>query len=213
MGQAKPKAKPAKAKAAAKPQKVKKKRRVGRGVLTLISLSLLLSFALRIGGEAGLAIAANVGEGDQAETEMDSEMTSGAAEVAELMDLLKAREARVAAREEAVADRERALEVARAEVIENLEALKSAEEDLAKLVTLSSTAAEDDLARLTSVYENMKPKEAAALFSEMAPEFAAGFLGRMRADAAAAIMAGLDPAQAYTISVLLAGRNTQAPKE
>ena len=32
----------------------------------------------------------------------------------------------------------------------------------------------------------MKPKQAAALFEEMDPNFAAGFLGRMRPDAAAA---------------------------
>ena len=47
----------------------------------------------------------------------------------------------------------------------------------------------------------------------MTPEFAAGFIGRMRADAAAAIMAGLSPQAAYTISVILAGRNARAPTE
>ena len=62
------------------------------------------------------------------------------------------------------------------------------------------------------IHENMKPKDAAALFEEMAPEFAAGFLGRMRPDAAGAVMAGLDPKTAYTISVLLAGRNADVPK-
>jgi flagellar motility protein MotE (MotC chaperone) len=46
----------------------------------------------------------------------------------------------------------------------------------------------------------------------MDPDFAAGFLGRMRPAAAAGIMAGLSPQKAYTISVLLAGRNAQAPK-
>jgi flagellar motility protein MotE (MotC chaperone) len=77
----------------------------------------------------------------------------------------------------------------------------------------SEVAAEDDLSRLTSVYENMKPKEATEVFARMAPEFAAGFLGRMRPDAAALILSGLDPDKAYSISVLLAGRNANAPVE
>ncbi len=46
----------------------------------------------------------------------------------------------------------------------------------------------------------------------MAPEFAAGFLGRMRPDAAAAVLAGLKPDKAYSISVMIAGRNATAPK-
>ena len=77
----------------------------------------------------------------------------------------------------------------------------------------ADTAAEGDLARLTAVYENMKPKDAAALFEEMDPDFAAGFLGRMRADSAAGIMAGLSPPVAYSVSVLLAGRNANVPKK
>jgi flagellar motility protein MotE (MotC chaperone) len=35
----------------------------------------------------------------------------------------------------------------------------------------------------------------------------------MRADAAAAILAGLAPDQAYSISVVLAGRNANVPTE
>ena len=55
--------------------------------------------------------------------------------------------------------------------------------------------------------------QAAALFQLMEPSFAAGFLGRMRADAAAAILAGLEPDLAYSISVVLAGRNANVPRE
>jgi flagellar motility protein MotE (MotC chaperone) len=47
----------------------------------------------------------------------------------------------------------------------------------------------------------------------MDPVFAAGFLGRMRSDAAAAILAGLPPELAYSISVVLAGRNASVPTE
>jgi hypothetical protein len=46
----------------------------------------------------------------------------------------------------------------------------------------------------------------------MDPEFAAGFLGRMRPDAAGAVMAGLSAEKAYAVSVILAGRNAGVPK-
>ena len=59
----------------------------------------------------------------------------------------------------------------------------------------------------------MKAEQAAALFEQMEPSFAAGFLGRMRADAAAAILSGLEPELAYSISVVLAGRNADVPRE
>ena len=58
-----------------------------------------------------------------------------------------------------------------------------------------------------------KPKDAAALFETMDPSFAAGFLSRMPADAAAGVLAGLSPEAAYTISVVMAGRNANAPQE
>ena len=57
----------------------------------------------------------------------------------------------------------------------------------------------------------MDAGDAAALFTQMDPSFAAGFLGRMQSDAAAGVLAELDPAVAYSISVLLATRNATPP--
>ncbi|CAN0600896.1 unnamed protein product, partial [Ectocarpus sp. 12 AP-2014] len=98
-------------------------------------------------------------------------------------------------------------------VEEDLASLERAEQKLRATMVVADQAAEDDLTRLTAVYENMKPDQASALFQMMEPSFAAGFLSRMRADAAAAIMAGLEPELAYSISVVLAGRNANVPRE
>lgn len=130
-----------------------------------------------------------------------------------LLTDLQAREAAVASAEGQIADRRQALAVAEEHIRTNLDALKQAEQDLASTMNLARSASENDLARLTSVYENMKPKDAIALFEAMDPEFSAGFLSRMRPDAAAAIMAGLKPQTAYSISVILAGRNAMVPTE
>jgi flagellar motility protein MotE (MotC chaperone) len=129
-----------------------------------------------------------------------------------LLKTLQEKQARLSAREEAQENRQRALDDAAQRIDDRLAQIAVAEQQLRETLALSNNAAEDDLARLTTVYENMKPKDAAALFEAMKPEFAAGFLGRMRPDAAANIMAGLKPDFAYTISVILAGRNANAKK-
>ena len=129
-----------------------------------------------------------------------------------LVTALKAREARVAAAETALEDRRQALALTEKVVTAKLAELKAAEEKLARTLAIADTAADKDVARLTEVYAAMKPKQASAVFEQMAPDFAAGFLGRMPPAAAAAIMSGLSPDKAYTVSVLLAGRNAGAPK-
>lgn len=107
---------------------------------------------------------------------------------------LREREERIVAREAALLDREQAI-------------------TLADMIAMAETAAAGDLAKLTVVYENMKPADAAQLFENMDPAFSAGFMALMRLEAAAAIMGGLTPATAYAISVILAGRNAATPTE
>ncbi len=72
---------------------------------------------------------------------------------------------------------------------------------------------EKDIQNLTAVYQAMKPKDAAALFETMSPDFAAGFLGRMPPDSAAAILSGMSAEAAYGVSVIVAGRNADVPKD
>lgn len=179
---------------------------LGRSALTLIALCFLGSFVVRVAAETGMALAEETsGEPVAAEAPIT--------DVARLVQSLKEREDRIAAREAALDERAQTLAIAEEQIRQNLAALKQAEADLKGMIALSSEAAEDDIAKLTSLYENMKPKEAVAVFAAMEPNFAAGFLGRMRSDAAAAILAGLEPEKAYAISVILAGRNTNAPTQ
>lgn len=196
-----------------KNQKKKRPRKTGRGALILIAGFFLASGLLRLGSGTGSAIAREVEalrHTEVVEPQVPQACETGEG-IGELLVALKARETRVAAQEATLADRMQALAVAEVGVRQNLAALVEAEQKLKATMALADTAAEDDLSRLTSVYENMKAKDAAALFEEMDPQFSAGFLGRMRADAAAAIFAGLTPAKAYSISVILAGRNAEVP--
>lgn len=187
-------------------------RRAGRGALMLVAFLLGSSGLLRIATGASHALA-SAGQAPAEASPAETATCEGGPGALALLTSLRERETRLAAREAEVADRARAVELAGAEIDRKLADLVAAEEKLAATLTIADQAADADVARLVTVYENMKPKDAAPLFAEMDPEFAAGFLARMRPEAAAAVLAGLDPKTGYTISALLAGRNANAPKE
>jgi flagellar motility protein MotE (MotC chaperone) len=195
--------------------KILRRKTLGRGLgpLTVLAVLLIISSVLRFLGGPAAAIAkevsdirtenAGLSEPAQCETPPD---------LAAVLDALSQREARLDEREDYFAKRAVALSEAETQIQSQLVALEAAEEKLAATLSRAASASEDDVARLTAVYENMKPKEAALLFETMSPAFAAGFLGRMRPDAAAKVVEGLTPDVAYSISVILAGRNANAPK-
>ena len=196
-------------------KKVRKSRKNARGSVLLICFLLLGSAAIRIGGEAGKAVATELASPSTAANESVSTPADTPAldrdGMARMLASFEAREARVERLEREIEARKKALQVADQEISERLAVLEETEATLRSMLAIADTAAEQDVAALTAVYENMKPKDAAALFEEMEPSFAAGFLGRMRPDAAAGIMTGLTPETAYTISVILAGRNAEVP--
>ncbi|RKF13035.1 hypothetical protein D6850_16165 [Roseovarius spongiae] len=194
----------------------RKRSRAGRGTLIVIAGLLVASAMLRMGGDAGQVFARAAAPGDVTPpdaAEREARSCEPPEEMRAVLKAFQAREARIEARETAITDRLQALKLADREVARKLALLEQAEEDLRAMIALADGAAEGDIARLTKVYESMKPKDAAALFEEMNADFAAGFLGRMRPEAAAGIMAGLSPDAAHRFSVVLAGRNAGAPTE
>ncbi|MEP2717480.1 hypothetical protein [Pseudophaeobacter sp.] len=204
----------------AKPKKEKKPGRSRSNALMMLALLLIGSGLVRLGMEAGPAIAREVSslENNAGESQGNGGTLQAAgmptsAELQAMLAAFKEREAALAAREAEIEDRMKALGIADEAIDRKLAALEMAEEELRTTLALADGATEADVGRLTTVYEQMKPKESAALFEEMDPNFAAGFLARMRPEAAAGIMAGLSPEAAYTISVVMAGRNSGVPKE
>lgn len=69
------------------------------------------------------------------------------------------------------------------------------------------TAADEDMEHLARMYGAMKPGEAAAIFDQMDPAFAAGFLRLLPSEQAGQILAGMGADRAYTVSVELASLN------
>lgn len=194
----------------------KKNRSKGRGTVALLAMLFIASAGLRLATSATEVVAeARAAFGASADEPDTKDPMPGKteADLARLLKEFEERETRLRQRERDLEKRMIVLETAEARIDEQIKQLETAEAQLRDTLALASTAAEDDLARLTAVYENMKPKTAAALFEEMDPDFAAGFIARMRPDAAASVLAGMQPQSAYSISTILAGRNANIPEE
>lgn len=196
-----------------------RKRRVKGGALLTITALLCASALVRLAVEAGPALARELdavrqrAESPEPESGDTGQERPSREALQQMLEAFRAREEAIAAREAELEERARELAVADQALSAKLEQLVEAEQALRETLSVAEGAAEGDISRLTSVYESMKPKEAAALFEEMDPEFAAGFLSRMRPEVAAGIMAGLSPQAAYTISVVMAGRHANVPTE
>ncbi|QCO55722.1 hypothetical protein EOK75_08185 [Pseudorhodobacter turbinis] len=194
------------------PKKVSARKKTGRGALVTLAMFMAVSGVIRLGDGIGLAMARTGTEMDDAQGKPAAAALSCPAPPLALAEALAEREMRVSAREVALTDRFAALSLADDAIEQRLAKLAEAEAKLSDTLARADGASEADLTRLTEVYQSMKPKDAAALFATMAPEFAAGFLGRMRPETSAAILSGMTPEDAYTVSVLLAGRNAKVPK-
>jgi flagellar motility protein MotE (MotC chaperone) len=186
-----------------------RKIRVGSGALVVVALLLASSGAVRLGTNFGAAMAEMA---DLPSAGLQDLPTDCAAPPVALARALKSRDSEISAREAAYEERRAALGLAEQAIGQRMAELQAAEVALKKTLAIADGAAEKDLTTLTAVYEAMKPNDATKVFAAMAPEFAAGFLGRMQPAAAAAILAGMTPDQAYSISILIAGRNARAPK-
>lgn len=186
----------------------------GGNTLWVIAALLAGSGIIRFGSGPGLAIAREVSAiSDHSDEDQEAMICTTDEETSAILASLLKREAKIKVRERLLGEQQQTVSFAEKEILANIEILEQAEIDLAATIYAVETASENDLSRLTTVYENMKPKDASILFEEMAPDFAAGFVARMRPDAAAQILSGLKPTTAYSISVILAGRNARAPKE
>ena len=180
--------------------------------LAVIAMLLICSAGLRVLGGASMALAADDQDHIPASMSPLSETESQNLELDALLSSFRSREEALEKEEVRVLERSSQLKELETTIALKLEELDVAEAKLRELLAFANSASEDDVARLTAVYENMKPKNAATVFEEMDPAFAAGFLARMRPDAAATVMASLKPKTAYAVSVVLAGRHSDTSK-
>jgi len=176
------------------------------GALSILAVSFAASAALRAGDVLAerpdlrdrLAQAAELYE-----TRFDPTLRRSARVMDELQRQRKELEAKEAELDERAAELERVEK--RMEL--RLGELRAARDKLSSETKRAQASAENDVAHLARTYEAMKPKVAGQIFDQMEPVFAAGFLARMSPSAAAGILGSMSPQQAYSVTVMLAGRN------
>lgn len=135
------------------------------------------------------------------------------AEADALLRAIREREAQLDAEARQLADRAQAVSVAEKKLAEQLAAFEQARSNLEQTLAMADKAAERDIDQMKTVYESMKPAEAAEIFQKMETSFAAGLLARMRPDVAANVMAAMEPEAAYAVTLTIASRNSAVPKE
>lgn len=125
----------------------------------------------------------------------------------ELSEQLASDQLRLQTETEKLVERELELQAWEAE-------LAQAREDLTILQATLETRWQDmqafageDLKHLADMYGAMKPDQAATIFDQMDPGFAAGFLRLLSSEQAGLIMASMESQQAYVVSVRLASLN------
>ena len=123
------------------------------------------------------------------------------------------REDELAQESRRLAERSQTLNVAEAKLAEQLAAFETARKNLEATLAVADKAAERDIERMTTVYENMKPAEAAKIFERMDVSFAAGLLARVRPEIAAQMLAAMNADSAYAVTLTIASRNHAVPTE
>lgn len=160
---------------------------------------------------AGTALAEQLAHPEEVSSE-HTEINCPAPEDADvLLTVVQERAGQLDKREQRLTERLAVLELAEVEFKTRSAELIEAEQRLAATLAIADNAAENDINKLTAVYENMKAKNAAEIFDSMDPGFAAGFLIRMSPKAAADIMTSMSKELAYSASVIMATRNVGAP--
>ena len=190
------------------PKRPSRRRKTQNGALMVVIGCFVASALIRM-GVSGPAIAEQMATSQNntaAETLADTDIAD-LAELDLMLDAIREREASLDSEEERIATRLKVLSTAQAEFERKRQELETAEKKLAATLAQTDGAVLRDIAQLTAVYENMKPKNAALIFDEMDPNFSAGFLIRMSPQAAADILSSMEADTAYEVSVIMASRN------
>lgn len=122
---------------------------------------------------------------------------------------IKARIGDLNGREEKIAKKEAELEIYTRQVDKRIAELETANTDLQNRIDILDARKSEDIQKLASIYNSMKPQLAGEILIEMDPDFAAGLLAQMDNERAGAIIAAMEPKKAYVVSLKLANRSQQ----
>ncbi len=108
-------------------------------------------------------------------------------------------------REAEIMEQERLLETSDRRIREQVAKLKLIKEEIVESAKLADSTINRESKRVISIYEKMKPKDAANIFNEMLPDVAAELLRTMKEDQSSQILSKMNPKNAYDVTLSLAG--------
>ncbi|MFN7114567.1 MAG: MotE family protein [Alphaproteobacteria bacterium] len=126
-----------------------------------------------------------------------------AAEIEVLQSLARRRE-EIERREQKLAAEEALLKAAEQEVDRKIAELNKLRGELESLLGQQQTMEEDRIASLVKIYENMKPKEAAAIFNTLDMDVLLAVISRMAERRSSPIIANMDTNKARLVTIRLA---------
>ncbi len=129
------------------------------------------------------------------------------AESDDVLEALAARRKTLDARQSEVEMREKLLAAAEARIDEKITELKGLKAQIDTVFKTAESKGDEKFKSLVKVYENMKPKDAAAVFEQLEMGVLLELLDRMNERKLAAILAAMDPARAQVVTVALATEN------
>ncbi|MDO5657939.1 MAG: hypothetical protein Q4G36_06415 [Paracoccus sp. (in: a-proteobacteria)] len=127
-------------------------------------------------------------------------------EAVALVSELRQREQRINHYLAAVDRREGDLRDAEARIRARLDELRGMRDVERRARIAAQDEVEADIAQLVSVYDAMRPRDAAAIISDLPADFAAELLMRLNPDSSARIIASVQPRQAAILTTYMGAR-------
>lgn len=125
----------------------------------------------------------------------------------DVLEALAQRRKALDARQNEVAMREKLLAAAEARIDDKIVELKELKAKIDEVFKTEESKGDAKFKSLVKVYENMKPKDAAAVFEQLDMKVLLELLDRMNERKLAAVLAAMDPARAQAVTVALATEN------
>lgn len=129
----------------------------------------------------------------------------GKSQIELLQDLAKRRE-ELEEREQTLILREGLLAAAEHRIEGKIEELKTVKGEIEALIKVYDEQEEKEIGELVSIYEKMKPKDAARIFDQLDMDVLLDVLQRMKASKTAPVLAAMDANRAQEITVRIAER-------
>jgi len=137
-------------------------------------------------------------------------LTLTKAEIDVLRQLAKRRD-ELDARAKALDDREALLKATERKIAEEVKQMQQMKAEYEQAKTARDDAVEANMRRLVTVYESMKPEEAARIFETMEGAVLLDVVTRMGERRLAPILAQMSPAKAQALTIAMANRRTLIP--